>query len=64
MLFGIVVFVGFIAIVFHNHRETVKTTGAVLVAVFSITSFILFGGGFYVGFIIGLIGALLTASKD
>jgi hypothetical protein len=64
LLFGILVFIGFSAIVFHHHRETVKTTGAILVGLFSITSFILFGGGFYLGFVIGLIGALLTAAKD
>jgi uncharacterized membrane protein len=64
LLFGMIVLIGFVAIAFHNHRETVKTAGAIFVAVFSITSFILFGGGFYLGFITGLIGALLTAAKD
>jgi len=64
LLFGIVVFIGFVAIASHHHNETVKTLGAILVAVFSIASFVLFGGGFYLGFILGLIGALLTAAKD
>jgi glucan phosphoethanolaminetransferase (alkaline phosphatase superfamily) len=64
LLFGVVVFVGFIAIAYHHKRETVKTVGAILAGAFSIASFILFGGGFYVGFILGLFGALLTAAKD
>jgi hypothetical protein len=64
LLFGVIVLVGFIAIAFHDKRETVKTVGATLAAVFSIASFVLLGGGFYIGFILGLFGALLTAAKD
>lgn len=64
LLFGAAVFIGFIAIAFHHKRETVKTAGATMTAAFSIASFILFGGGFYIGFILGLFGALLTAAKD
>jgi asparagine N-glycosylation enzyme membrane subunit Stt3 len=64
LLFGAIVFVGFIAIAYHRKRETVKTIGAILAGTFSIVSFVLFGGGFYIGFILGLFGALLTAAKD
>jgi hypothetical protein len=64
LLFGVFILTGFLAVAFHHARETVKTVGAILAAVFSIASFILFGGGFYLGFILGLFGALLTAARD
>jgi hypothetical protein len=64
LLFGVFILIGFLAVTFHHKRETVKTAGAFLAAIFSIFSFILFGGGFYAGFILGLFGALLTAARD
>jgi hypothetical protein len=64
ILLGIVVFVGFLVVARKHSHKAARTVAAIFIGFSAITSLILFGGGFYVGFILGLIGAFLTATKD
>jgi hypothetical protein len=64
LLLGILALMGFLAIAFMHQHRIVRTISAATVCFLSILSFILFGGGFYLGFILGLFGALLTAARE
>jgi hypothetical protein len=64
LILGIVIFVGFLVIARKNSHKTTRTVAAIFIGFSAIISLILFGGGFYVGFILGLIGAFLTATRD
>ena len=57
LIFGIIVLVGAIMI-YSGERGKVRT-GSILVLIFSILNLIFGGGGFYIGFILGLIGGIL-----
>lgn len=64
LIFGIITLAGFLSIALMHKHKRMKTISAVAIGGLSILSFILFGGGFYLGFILGLFGSLLTASRD
>jgi hypothetical protein len=64
LVFGVLVLVGFLGVAFLHRNKTIKTTSAVMIGLFSILSFVFFGGGFYLGFILGVCGALLTAARE
>jgi hypothetical protein len=61
--FGIIMLISSLALAALSGR-TGKTAAASLVSVFSILSLILLGGGFYVGFVLGLFGAMFSATHD
>jgi len=64
LLLGIIILIGFLVVVKLNSRRTARTLGATSIGLSAVISLILFGGGFYVGFILGLTGALLTATRE
>jgi len=57
LIFGIIVLVG--AIMIYSGERSKVRTGSILVLVFSILNLIFGGGGFFIGFILGLIGGIL-----
>ncbi|MEM2337719.1 MAG: DUF6114 domain-containing protein [Candidatus Bathyarchaeia archaeon] len=56
-IFGIIVIIGAVMIN-SGERERVKT-GSIIVLIFSILSLLVSGGGFFIGFILGLVGSIL-----
>lgn len=57
LIFGILVIVG--AVMMNSGVQSKVKTGSVIVLVFSILSLVTVGGGFLIGFILGLIGSIL-----
>nr|MDO8099564.1 hypothetical protein [Candidatus Njordarchaeota archaeon] len=64
LLLGIIMLIGLLLVVRLHNRKTTRTVGATSIGLSAIISLILFGGGFYLGFILGLIGGFLTATKE
>ncbi|WXG43625.1 MAG: hypothetical protein WED04_06235 [Promethearchaeati archaeon SRVP18_Atabeyarchaeia-1] len=64
LLFGIIALIGFIGVTLASGHKKVKNISAAMIGLFSILSLIFFGGGFYLGFILGVFGALLTAARE
>lgn len=57
LIFGALILVG--AVMIYSGKPGKVKTGSILVLVFSILSLITVGGGFVIGFILGLIGSIL-----
>ncbi len=57
LIFGILVIVG--AVMINSGVQSKVKTGSIVVLVFSILSLFTVGGGFLIGFILGLIGSIL-----
>ncbi len=57
LIFGILVIVG--AVMINSGVQNKVKTGSIVVLVFSILSLFTVGGGFLIGFILGLIGSIL-----
>lgn len=57
LIFGILVIVG--AVMMNSGVQSKVKTGSIIVLVFSILSLPTVGGGFFIGFILGLIGSIL-----
>jgi hypothetical protein len=64
LMFGILSLLGLLGVAYaHNHKK-LKTISAAVIGLLCILSLVLFGGGFYLGFILGMFGALLTAARE
>jgi hypothetical protein len=62
---GTIMLIGFVIIAKLRSHKTGGTVGATAIGLCAIVSLILFGGGFYyVGFILGLTGSLLTTTGE
>ncbi len=57
LIFGIIVLVG--ASMIYSGEPSKVRIGSILVLIFSILSLFIVGGGFFIGFILGLIGGIL-----
>ncbi|MEO3993529.1 MAG: DUF4064 domain-containing protein [Desulfurococcaceae archaeon TW002] len=57
LIFGILILVG--AVMIYSGEPGKVKTGSILVLIFSILSLFTVGGGFFIGFILGLIGGIL-----
>ncbi|MEM3142407.1 MAG: DUF4064 domain-containing protein [Zestosphaera sp.] len=57
LVFGVLIIVGAV-LIYSGNPGRVKT-GSILVLIFSILSLFTVGGGFFIGFILGLIGGIL-----
>ncbi len=57
LIFGILILVG--AVMIYSGEPSKVKIGSILVLVFSILSLFIVGGGFFIGFILGLIGGIL-----
>lgn len=57
LIFGVLILVG--AVMIHSGEPKKVKTGSILVLIFSILSLFTVGGGFFIGFILGLIGGIL-----
>lgn len=57
LIFGALIIVG--AVMIYSGEPGKVRTGSILVLIFSILSLFTVGGGFFVGFILGLIGGIL-----
>lgn len=64
LIFGVIALAGLLCIVYARSHTRIKTISAATIALLSVLSFVFFGGGFYLGFILGLFGALLTAARE
>ena len=64
LIFGLLALVGLLGVAYAHKHKKVKTLSATAIGLLSILSLIFFGGGFYIGFILGLTGALLTAARE
>jgi hypothetical protein len=64
LLLGIVMLIGLIFTAKLSRKTIGWTASATAIGLCSIASLVLFGGGFYVGFILGLTGTLLTATRE
>ncbi|MEM2085793.1 MAG: DUF6114 domain-containing protein [Archaeoglobaceae archaeon] len=57
LVFGVLVIVG--ALMINSGEKGRVTTGSIIVLVFSILSLFVVGGGFIIGFLLGLIGSII-----
>ncbi|MCS7129839.1 MAG: hypothetical protein NZ872_00280 [Archaeoglobaceae archaeon] len=57
LIFGILVIIG--AFMINSGEKGKVTTGSIIVLVFSILSLFVVGGGFIIGFLLGLIGSII-----
>jgi hypothetical protein len=64
LIFGVLALVGLLGVAYAHRHKNIKTISAVVIGLLSILSLVFFGGGFYIGFILGLFGALLSAARE